>query len=76
MLKLHEAKRCSNKTQNDLESASEDQNLETLQNVAYIENLDETHFLDADHEVRFTKKCCQFLFNLSQLNYLFIGNYY
>ncbi|XP_046635092.1 zinc finger protein OZF-like isoform X1 [Daphnia pulicaria] len=51
MLKLHEAKRCSNKLTTDLERDTEDQGLETLQNVAYIENIDDAHFLDTDHEV-------------------------
>ncbi len=52
MLKLHEAKRCNNKFPADLERETGDQGLETLQNVAYIENIDEAHFLDTDHEVR------------------------
>lgn len=52
MLKLHETKHCSNKLQTDLDRETEDQSLETLQNVAYIENIDEAaHFLDAEHEV-------------------------
>lgn len=51
MLKLHETKHCSNKLQTDLDRETEDQSMETLQNVAYIENIDEAHFLDADHEV-------------------------
>ncbi|KAI9565558.1 hypothetical protein GHT06_009350 [Daphnia sinensis] len=49
MLKLHETKRCNNKVQTALERATE--SLETLQNVTYIENMDESHFLDTDHEV-------------------------
>lgn len=49
MLKLHETKRCNNKVQTDLERATE--SLETLQNVTYIDNMDESHFLDTDHEV-------------------------
>ena len=56
MLKLHEAKRCGNKLQVDLDRGAEDPNsFETLQNVSYIDNMDEAHFLDADHEVSVLK---------------------
>lgn len=51
MLKQHEAKRCTSKLSADMDRESEDPSLETLQNVAYIENIDEADFLDADHEV-------------------------
>lgn len=52
MLKLHEAKHCNTKLTTDLDREAEDQAIETLQNVAYMENID-THFLDAEHEVKF-----------------------
>lgn len=55
MLKLHEAKHCNNKLTTDLDREAEDQAIETLQNVAYMENID-THFLDAEHEVRFIRQ--------------------
>ena len=55
MLKLHEAKHCNNKLTTELDRETEDQTIETLQNVAYIENID-THFLDPDHEVNTLEK--------------------